>query len=206
MTVRLLAYDLDGTVLNDHNEVTEASLTALRKVVDQGIAVASISGRNVEKSQEPFAGVTDIQRATYLGCYNGAMVLGTANGSDDGPRRILHEQRLPGDVCLDVGAYVAERGINVVFCSCTVDESGVQETYIADRDSESVRALAVLAGLDMAIDQEVVDRIRSGKAGLPPKLLVLPGVETRDDVLVEMREMLGRRAYLARTVGGRGDR
>ena len=76
MSVRLLAYDLDGTVVNDVNEVTDASLAALRRAVDAGVAVASISGRNVEKSQEPFAGVPDIQRAALLGCYNGAMVLG----------------------------------------------------------------------------------------------------------------------------------
>ena len=194
----MLAYDLDGTVVNDVNEVSDASLLALRKVVDRGIAVASISGRNVEKSLEPFAAVPAIQRAAYLGCYNGAMVLSCASDGD-GRRQILHEQRLSTDVCLEVGEYIARRDLNVVFCSCAVDGSGVQEVYVADRDSDSVRALAVLVGLDIPIHPGIVDRIRSGETDVPPKLLVLPGAGARDEILAEMRQMLGPRAYLART-------
>jgi Cof subfamily protein (haloacid dehalogenase superfamily) len=194
--IRLVAYDLDGTVLNDMNQIVGEAVSAIKALLDRGIAIASISGRNVEKSQEPFAAEAGIIRSTYLGCYNGAVVLGPAK---DGGRSVLHEQRMGASALDATIEFVASRGLNFVYCSCRVDDGGVQEEYIADRDSESVRKLAVLAGLEMVVDEAVITRIRKGEYELPPKLLILPGPDTRDRVLSEMLAQMGDTIYMART-------
>ena len=194
--IRLVAYDLDGTVMSDKNQIVGEAISAIRSLLARGIAIASISGRNVEKSQEPFSAEPEILRNTYLGCYNGAVVLGPAKA---GGRSLLHEQRMAASALEAAVAFVDSRGLNFVFCSCRVGDGAVREEYIADRDSESVRKLAALAGLEMVVDGTIVRRIGEGEFELPPKLLILPGPDTREQVLSEMQAQMGGTVYLART-------
>ncbi len=192
--IRLVAFDLDGTVLSGMGQASEASVEAIRALVERGTAVASISGRNMEKSQAPFAGVPELAAAMYIGSYNGAVVLGPAV---DGSRRLLHEQRL--SVFQEVVDYIGERGLNFVYCRCEVGGGGVQEDYMTDRETASVQGLVALTGVRFVIDGNLLSRIRVGELGPPPKLIVMPGPERRDVVLEEMQEVFGQRLYLART-------
>lgn len=192
--IRLVAFDLDGTVLSDTGEASAASIGAIRALLDAGIAVASVSGRNVEKSQAPFP--PDLAGVMYVGSYNGAVVLGAGVG---GPRPVLHEQRLEEEAFREAVDFVGERGLNFIYCRCEVDGKGVREAYMADRESASVRKLRQMTGLRFAIDGDLAVRIRGGEFGPPPKMIVLPGPERRDGVLREMQGALGGRLYLART-------
>ncbi|RKP56312.1 HAD family phosphatase [Cohnella endophytica] len=42
---RLLALDLDGTLLNDHSEISETNLTWVRRAVEAGVTVIASTGR-----------------------------------------------------------------------------------------------------------------------------------------------------------------
>ena len=53
--VRLVAFDLDGTLLEGRGRMSNASGSALRRLARAGIALASISGRNVGWSLAPFS-------------------------------------------------------------------------------------------------------------------------------------------------------
>ncbi len=193
--IRLVAFDLDGTVLSGTSQVSEASVGAIRALVERGIAVASISGRNVENSQAPFAEMPDLGAAMYIGSYNGAVVLGRALG---GPRRLLGEQRLSAEAFRETVDYIGEGGFNFVYCRFEVDEEGVREAYMTDRQTASVQGLMDL-GVRFVIDGDLLSRIREGEFGPSPKLIVMPGLERQEAVLEEMRRIFGQRLYLART-------
>lgn len=194
--IRLVAFDLDGTVLNGIGQASEASVETIRALVDAGVAVASISGRNTEKSQAPFAGVPELAAAMYIGSYNGAVVLGPAV---DGSRRLLHEQRLSSGVFQEVVDYIGERGLSFVYCRYEVAEGRMQEDYMTDRNTASVQGLVALTGVRFVINGNLLSRIEAGELGPPPKLIVMPGPQRRDVVLEEMQEIFGQRLYLART-------
>ena len=194
--IRLVAFDLDGTVLSGLNRASEASIEAIRALVKRGVGVASVSGRNVEKSQEPFAAVPDLAAAMFIGSYNGAVVL---NSATDGPRRLLREERLPEAEFREVMDYIGAKGLNFVYCRCEVGKEGVEETYMTDRETESVRGLAMLTGMRFVFDTGLISRIGDGELGPSPKLIVMPGKERRDAVLEEMRQAFGGRLYMART-------
>jgi Predicted hydrolases of the HAD superfamily len=51
MSIKLIALDIDDTLLNSKGKITEATKQALDKALDQGIKVVLCSGR-------PLAGVT----------------------------------------------------------------------------------------------------------------------------------------------------
>ncbi|MDA0747124.1 MAG: HAD hydrolase family protein [bacterium] len=192
--IRLVAFDLDGTVLSETGEISQASLEAIRALWKAGIFLASISGRNVEKSQAPFAGDPELAAALFVGSYNGAIVL---DSGVSGSRTLLHEERLPADGFSDVMAFVAARGLNFIYCQCEVVEGGVKEIYMTDRETESVRTLGKMTGMQFGIYADLLSR--AAALGSPPKMILMPGAEQRDTVLEEMQKAFGERFYLART-------
>ena len=194
--IRLVAFDLDGTVLNEDSQASEASLEAIRSLAGRGIVAASISGRNVANSQRPFAAVPELIRDFYFGCYNGSVVL---SAETDGRRELLCEERLPGEIFLEAVDYIDRRGLNFIYCSCELDSGHIKEAYIADRDSDAVQALAKLVGRNPAFDKRLISRVRNGDLGPPPKLIVLSGTGRRDEIACELREIFADRAYLSPT-------
>ena len=194
--IRLVAFDLDGTVLNEVGEISGASVETMRELIRRGIGVASASGRNVEKSQAPFAGAPDLADAMYIVGYNGALALGP---SAEGRRPLLHEERMPADAFREAIGYIGDRGLNLVYCRCEIGENGVREAYITDRETGSIRALAAQTGISFVFDSGLLARLSAGDLGPPPKLMVLPGKGRRDAVLQEMRRTFDGRLYLART-------
>lgn len=45
MAIRLLAFDLDGTLLNSHGEITERNRRALEAARERGVKIAAVTGR-----------------------------------------------------------------------------------------------------------------------------------------------------------------
>jgi len=194
--IRLVAFDLDGTVLSETGQLSESSAGAINSLCEHGVSVASISGRNVEKSQAPFADHPDLAAALYVGSYNGALVLGRESG---GKRGVLHDQRLDPGVYAELTAYIRDERLNLVYCHCVANGSSIREQYISDRDSDSLRGLAAQTGMDFPLDGDLVARMGSGDLGPPPKLIIFPGEERRDAVLNDMHRRFGESLYLART-------
>ena len=192
--VRLVAFDLDGTLLDDMGRISVASVDALRRLVKAEIPLASISGRNVGKSLAPFS--PDLRAALMVGSYNGAMVLG--NGPDN-ERPLLHEQRLPRDGLPDLLRLIGDWRLNFIYCRCETDSHGLNESYLTDEETEWVRNLVRMTGVDILLDEHLFDRMQRRELGPPPKMIVLPGTSRREEVFAGMQAAFGRRFYLART-------
>lgn len=74
MKIKLIAVDLDGTLLNSKKEVSPKTLKALKRARAHGIYVVPLSGRplpGVLKVFEPFAFKAD---ENFAICYNGGLV------------------------------------------------------------------------------------------------------------------------------------
>ena len=89
MAYKLMAVDIDGTLLNDRGELTENTKKAIRKWVDKGLIFTIASGR-------PIQGVEKLNKELNLDVpfitYNGAMVVMGKS------KQVLYEQKLsPGD-------------------------------------------------------------------------------------------------------------
>jgi Cof subfamily protein (haloacid dehalogenase superfamily) len=192
--IGLVAFDLDGTVLNGLGGASERSVATILRMLDAGITVASISGRNVQKSQAPFE--VEIGSRLFVGSYNGALVLSAAA---EGSRKLLLEQRLPKSEFDDLVQYIADLQMNFVYCGCEVDGADVDEAYVTDRDSASIRNLHALTGIEFRFDEALCDRIQGGELGPSPKLILMPGDEHRDQTLAEVTGIFGDRLYIART-------
>lgn len=71
-TVKLIALDLDGTLLNNKKIITEYTKKVLKKAVEQGIYVVPATGRGIAAIPEI---VLNLEGLKYLVTANGAVVL-----------------------------------------------------------------------------------------------------------------------------------
>ncbi|MCB4986716.1 HAD-IIB family hydrolase, partial [Streptococcus mutans] len=96
MSIKLVAVDIDGTLLNSKREVTPEVYTAIQDAKKAGVKVVIATGR-------PIAGVTDLleklnlkDQGDYVITFNGALVQDTATGED------LIKETLTYDDYLDI--------------------------------------------------------------------------------------------------------
>lgn len=197
MSIKLVAFDLDGTILDHENKPLQAALETVQSLIDRGVHVASISGRSISKSQQPFKTHTTFASSMLVGGYNGALAL---DREKDGKRRVLHQQRMPEGVYGEIVDLLAEREINFIYCHLDVDDEGLHtEDYVTIERDATVDYMTIQTGTEFVIDSNLVERLQAKELPVPPKLLILPGPERREAVLADLKERYGEDLYLERT-------
>ena len=195
--IKLVAFDLDGTVVDHRNVPTQSTLDTIGKLIDAGIHVASISGRSVSKSQFPFEQHTDFAETLSVGSYNGAVALDRVR---EGRRRPLHQQRMPEETFREIVADLKNWGMNYIYCHLKLGDRGVEiEDYITLRRDRTIEVMTVQTGTDFVIDPDLTEKIEEGTYGVPPKILICPGEDRRDSVYSQLKEKFNDRLYIERT-------
>jgi len=93
MSYRLIAIDIDGTLLNDHKEVTEGNRTAIAAAMNRGIYVTLCTGRGVLTASRIKYEVPDLNAPLILN--GGALISDIPRG------RFLYVRNLPQCVAVD---------------------------------------------------------------------------------------------------------
>lgn len=97
MKLRLVAFDLDGTLLNDKKEIPEENLEALRKAAERGVVCVPATGRIVRGIPEP---VRELGFVRYYIVSNGAAVY---DAQED---RLIHRADVPLELALRCYEYM----------------------------------------------------------------------------------------------------
>jgi Cof subfamily protein (haloacid dehalogenase superfamily) len=100
--IKLIAIDLDGTLVHNAHDIPERNLAALKMVMDQGVAVAIATGR-MHTSARQFVSRLGIGSSTPIISYNGAMVR-----LPDATEPLLHVP-LPADLAAEIVQYSVEQ-------------------------------------------------------------------------------------------------
>jgi len=187
--IKLVAFDMDGTILDEESRLSQESLRTIERLLERGIAVASNSGRSIRRSQEPLAPWPDVASALYVGGYNGGVAVSNVR---DGHRRLLYEERLYAELFRELVAFSQEGDFNLICCLCEQDGDGLREAY---RHSHSVDGLEVFGGPGFVHDEKLYAHCLSGEIAAPPKIMMVTGEARRDAVLEAMRARWGERIY-----------
>ena len=187
--IKLVAFDMDGTILDEESRLSQESLRTIERLLERGIAVASNSGRSIRRSQEPLAPWPHVASALYVGGYNGGVAVSNVR---DGRRRLLHEERLDAELFRELVAFSQEDDFNLICCLCEQDGDGLREAY---RHSHSVDGLEVFGGPGFVHDEKLYAHCLSGEIAAPPKIMMVTGEARRDAVLEAMRARWGERIY-----------
>lgn len=124
--IRLVLTDLDETLLTDDKQITPRTLTAIRRLEEQGVRVAICTGRALEATL-PLAGRLGSE---YMICCNGALV---RRGND-----VLADETMPPEITAELAHFFARSG--TVFYLMMADGFYVSEL------NEEVNRASVLRG------------------------------------------------------------
>ena len=72
-TIRLVAVDMDGTLLHDDKSISDYTLDVLRRIVKKGVILVPASGRPLGGMKE--AVLNNVDGIQYAICSNGAMLM-----------------------------------------------------------------------------------------------------------------------------------
>ena len=97
---RLIAIDLDGTLLNHEGKVTQANKLAIRRALEAGFRVVFATGRNYYESRHVIDEIGHYDAAVFVG---GASIVDT-NGGETLHRQLI-EPELARAVCLLLERY-----------------------------------------------------------------------------------------------------
>ncbi|MBQ7565860.1 MAG: HAD hydrolase family protein [Oscillospiraceae bacterium] len=92
--IRLLALDLDGTLLLPDGTLSDRAANVLQRLSDRGMLIALTTGRPLDRAYEPHP---VLRRAQYLIAVNGALVA-------DRDGNILLRRTIPGDRAAQLAA------------------------------------------------------------------------------------------------------
>lgn len=187
--IRLVALDLDGTVVGDDLRIRPRTVAAVRAAVDAGVAVAIVTGR-MTSSALPFARELGL-RGPIVGM-QGALIREMPAPGRPGLGRLLYHRPLPAVVVREALAWCRAHGLEPHL-------NHLERMVILAGDSRAAEYVRFNAGrvvmvpdLDAWVRHPVTKVISVGDAPLPTRLL--PGARAdfagRADVTVSHPKFL----------------
>ena len=130
MIYKFAAADMDGTLLNDKNEITPYTIETIRQAAAQGLIFSICTGRPIQ-GVERYQKQLGIQGPVIT--YNGAMILDSADG------RVLYRQELKADDA----RLILEAGLNYDTTMCIWSDNRLYGNKLNDRIQEYSQATKV---------------------------------------------------------------
>ena len=188
MSIRLVAIDLDGTLLNSRREISEGNRQALLQAVEHGIQVVIVTGRRFH-SALPL--VSQIPCVVNLITSNGALI---ANSSGE----ILHRDFLPRQIAQQVLEAVREfRPYSVAifhnpgYGQVTMQDNAADDGPLAWYTQNSPQCLRLVPDLQAALDTDPIQVMIGGPpARIEPAEEILEKAPIRPSVHVTWTKYL----------------
>jgi len=156
---RLLACDIDDTILDEEGNLPEANRAALSRLHKRGVAVVLSSGRATVSVRGVAEKVYDLTDDTYLLTFNGARVV-TAKSDT-----AIFEQFLSPDVIADVAAYARREGL--------VLHGFDSAAFLSEPRGEPTDERSRLYGRNVNMERLVVPDLAAALPDGSPKLLII---------------------------------
>ncbi|HIU64284.1 MAG TPA: HAD-IIB family hydrolase, partial [Candidatus Avacidaminococcus intestinavium] len=154
MEVKLIASDMDGTLLNDERLISKENKKSIRRAVDSGIIFTIATGR-MFKSIVPFA--EELELDIPLIAYNGALV------QDAVTKEVLYDAPVELETALAILDYCRERNYYI--------QAYVNDTLLVHEASDFAKMYAEFAGVEFVEMGKDLFAIKRA----PHKLLIMTG-------------------------------
>jgi hypothetical protein len=179
LPIRLIALDIDGTLVDDDLVIGERTLAAVAEAIRRGIAVSLVTGR-MATSAVPFAETLGLTGPIVS--QQGALVRAMAAPNSKRIGRLLYHRPLKPEVTVDIVRWCQERGLTPHF--------NYLELMIAGADESRLEEYRLSVGDSLRIVPDIAARAHS-----PVTKVVAIGEGRHSlDVLAEARTRFAGRA------------
>jgi len=175
---RLVAMDLDDTLLTDELTVTEATLRALEEAAALGVRLTVATGRSY-RSAKRIAGRIGLN--VPLITYQGSLVKDPRDGT------VLYERFVPRETARRVYDFCAARGLHL--------QTYIDDWLYAFEENDKLKAYAALSD----IPYTVVPGFKDLPEGNHTKLIIIGEPEELDRLGPELRELAGPEMHVTKS-------
>lgn len=175
---KLLAIDIDDTLLNDEMQITASTRAALEQAIELGVTVTLATGRM-------YASAKQIARQLELDVpiitYQGALIKTLLEGE------VIYERTVPAASAAQVFQFCEQRGLHL--------QVYTDDILFAQQENEKVKAYASLTNVSYTIEPDfpsLIDRPFT-------KMLIYDEPEVLDALAPELRSLLGDQVHITKS-------
>jgi Cof subfamily protein (haloacid dehalogenase superfamily) len=175
---RLVAIDIDDTLLTDDMQITPETQAALAAAIEQGVVVTLATGRMYPSARKI---ALQLQLNVPIITYQGALIKNLLDGE------VLYHRPVPEDIALEIVAFAKERGLHL--------QGYVNDTLLAWEDNDKVKSYSALTNVPYQIETDFVSIAKQGST----KLLIIDDPATLDAMTPELRSRFGDRIHITKS-------
>jgi Cof subfamily protein (haloacid dehalogenase superfamily) len=180
MPYRLIAVDLDDTLLTDELIVTEATKEAMKRAIERGAHVTIATGRMFDSAQQ-------IARQVGLNVpiitYQGSLV---KNLLDE---QVLYERFVPTEAAARLYQYCKEHGLHL--------QTYIEDKLLTGEDNDKIKAYAAQSNIPYLVAEDFGSLIASSTK--QTKLIIIDEPDRLDAIMPELRNLLGAGVHLTKS-------
>jgi len=175
---RLIAIDIDDTLLTDEGEITDATRAALAEAVNRGVTVTLATGRM-------FASAVKIAERIGLNVpiitYQGALIKTPFDG------RVLYERSVPADAAREILDYCRKRRLHLQLYT--------EDRLYAAEDNDKVRDYVRITEVPYYVEPDFDKLIDKPQT----KMLIIDDPDRLDRIAEELRPVFGSRVHITKS-------
>jgi Cof subfamily protein (haloacid dehalogenase superfamily) len=180
MKYRLVAFDLDGTLLGEELLLRPRVLSAIRVMREGGVEGCIVTGR-MYRAALPF--VRQLQFTAPVVCYQGAAVI------DPQTDEVLQDVPLPNAQALELNGYAHRSNLHIQLYA--------NDRYYCEQRNRYSDLYARISGVEPIVVSSLAQQFETWDA---TKAVLIAEPEVVVEHLPRVRELCGDRAYVTRSI------
>lgn len=179
MPYRLIAMDLDDTLLTDDLTVTETTKEALKKAIAQGVHLTIATGRMFDSAQQI---AKQVGLNVPIITYQGSLI---KNLLDE---QVLYERSVPAEAAVKLYEICREYGIHL--------QTYIDDKLYAAEENDKLRAYAKQSNIPYTITPDFGALVSTSKQ---TKMVMIDEPERLDGLKPELQQLLGPEVHLTKS-------
>lgn len=175
---KLIAIDVDDTLLSDNLTVSEETRGAMAAAIEMGVTVTLATGRMFASAQKIAKGINlNVPIITY----QGALVKTLLDG------QVLYERSVPADAARELYDYCKKHGLHL--------QSYVNDELYGTEDNDRIKAYSKLSNIPYLIEPDFSKLIDQPTN----KMLMIDEPDRLDEIAVELQSIIGDRVHITKS-------
>lgn len=175
---KLIAIDIDDTLLTDELTVTEGTKRAMEAAIDQGVTITLATGRMFASAQKI---AKQINLNVPIITYQGSLVKTLLD------EQVLYERYVPADAAKDIYQFAKENGLHL--------QLYVDDELYGEEPNDRIKAYSALTNIPYKIEPDFAKLIERPLS----KLLIIDDPARLDEIAEQLRPLLGDRVHMTKS-------
>lgn len=175
---KLIAIDVDDTLLTDELIVTEGTKNAMAAAIAQGVTVTLATGRMYSSAQKI---AKQVELNVPIITYQGALVKTLLGGT------VLYERNVPTDAAKELYQFVQENGLHL--------QLYVNDELYGTEDNDKIKAYSKLSNISYKIEPDF-DKLIEQPLN---KMLIIDDPAKLDVIAEQLRPLIGDRVHITKS-------